>query len=63
MTTATQHLLNSFDRLSAAEKQIVLCELLQRMRDFDLPSLSDEDLVANAEALFLALDRREAADA
>jgi len=33
------------------------------MRDFDLPSLSDEDLVANAEALFLALDRREAADA
>ena len=63
MTTATQHLLDSFDLLSEAEKQIVLCELLRRVRDFDLPSLSDEELVANAEALFLDLDRREATDA
>jgi len=63
MTTATQHLLDSFDLLSAAEKQIVLCELLQRVRDFDLPPLSEEDLVANAEDLFLELDRREATDA
>ena len=63
MTTATQHLLDSFDLLSEAEKQIVLCELLQRVRDFDLPPLSEEDLVANAEALFLDLDRREATDA
>jgi len=63
MTTATQHLLDSFDLLSAAEKQIVLCELLQRVRDFDLSPLSEEDLVANAEDLFLELDRREATDA
>ena len=63
MTTATQHFLDSFDLLSEAEKQIVLCELLQRVRDFDLPPLSEEDLVANAEALFLELDRREATDA
>ena len=63
MTTATQHLLDSFDLLSAAEKQIVLCELLRRVRDFDLPPLSDEELMANAEALFLDLDRREATDA
>jgi hypothetical protein len=63
MTTATQHLLDSFDLLSEAEKQIVLCELLRRVQDFDLPSLSDEELVANAEALFLDLDRREATDA
>jgi hypothetical protein len=63
MTTATQHLLDAFDLLSAAEKQIVLCELLRRVRDFDLPPLSDEELVANAEALFLELDRQEATDA
>jgi hypothetical protein len=63
MTTATQHLLDSFDLLSEAEKQIVLCELLRRVRDVDLPPLSDEELVANAEALFLELDRREATDA
>ena len=63
MSTATQHLLDSFDLLSEAEKQIVLCELLQRVRDFDLPPLSEEALVANAETLFLELDRREATDA
>jgi hypothetical protein len=63
MTTATQHLLDSFDLLSTAEKQVVLCELLRRVQDFDFPPLSDEDLVANAEALFLELDRREATDA
>jgi hypothetical protein len=63
MTTETRHLLDSFDLLSEADKQIVICELLRRVRDFDLPSLSDEELVANAEDLFLELDRREATDA
>jgi hypothetical protein len=63
MTTATQHLLDAFDRLSAEEQQVVACELLRRMRDIDLPPLSEEDLVLGAEALFLELDRREAADA
>jgi len=32
-----------FDLLPAAEKQIVICELLQRVRDFDLPPLADEE--------------------
>jgi hypothetical protein len=63
MTTATQHFLDSFDLLSEAEKQIVLCELLRRVQDFNLPALADEEFVANAEALFLDLDRREATDA
>jgi hypothetical protein len=63
MSTATQHLLDAFDLLSAAEKQMVICEILRRVRDLDLPPLSDEELVANAEALFLELDRREATDA
>ena len=63
MSTTTQHLLDAFDLLSAAEKQIVICEILRRVQDLDLPPLSDEELVANAEALFLELDRREATDA
>ena len=63
MTTATQYLLDSFDLLSEAEKQIVICELLRRMQDIDFPPLSDEELVANAEAIFLDLDRRETTDA
>jgi hypothetical protein len=63
MSTATQHLLDAFDLLSAAEKQRVICEILRRVQDLDLPPLSDEELVANAEALFLELDRREATEA
>ena len=63
MTTATQHLLDAFNRLSAEEQQTVACELLRRMRDADLPPLSDEEIILSAEALFLELDRREATDA
>jgi hypothetical protein len=63
MSTATQHLLDAFDLLSVAEKQIVIFELLRRVQDLKLPPLSEEELVANAEELFLELDRREATDA
>ena len=63
MTTATQHLLEAFDLLSALEKQAVTCEILRRMQDVDLLPLSGEELVLSAEALFLELDRREATDA
>jgi hypothetical protein len=63
MNTATQHLLDAFEGLSEADKQTVVCEILRRVQHFDLPPLSDEELVANAEALFLELDRREATDA
>ena len=41
----------------------MIYELLRRVQDVALPPLADEDLVANAEALFLELDRREATDA
>ena len=63
MATAAQQLLYTFDLLSETEKQTVVCELLRRVRDFDFPPLSDEELVAHAEALFLDLDREEATDA
>jgi hypothetical protein len=59
----TQHLLEAFDLLSAAEKQAVTCEILRRMRDVDFPPLSDEDMVLSAESLFRELDYREATDA
>ena len=59
----TQHLLDAFDLLSAAEKQAVTCEILRRMRDADFPSLSDEEMILSTEALFLELDYREATDA
>ena len=59
----TQHLLEAFDLLSAAEKQAVTYEILRRMRDVDFPPLSDEEMISSAEALFLELDSREATDA
>jgi hypothetical protein len=63
MTAEIQNLLDSFELLSAEEQQEVAREILLRMRNVDLPPLSNEDLVLNAEALFLELDRREGADA
>lgn len=59
----TQHLLDAFDLLSAAEKQAVTCEILRRMQDVDFPPLADEEMVLSAEALFLELDYREVTDA
>jgi len=59
----TQQLLDAFDLLSAVEKQAVTCEILRRMRDVDFPTLSDEEMILSAEALFLELDSREATDA
>tara|TARA_Y100000588_G_scaffold237823_1_gene251546 strand:+ start:577 stop:696 length:120 start_codon:yes stop_codon:yes gene_type:complete len=34
-------------------------EIIRRTSHFDLPDLTDEDLVQNAENLFLALDQAE----
>ena len=58
-----QHLLDAFELLSAAEKQAVTCEILRRMRDVAFPPFTDAEMVLSAEALFLALDYREATDA
>ena len=63
MTTAVQHLLTSFDRLSEAEKAEAIVAILHRSLALDFPPLSDEALVLSAEELFLELDRREAQDA
>lgn len=63
MTTRTQHLLDTFDLLSTEEQQAVACAILQRMREVDLPPLTDEELVLSADAVFLDLDCREADDA
>jgi len=63
MSTSAQNLLESFDKLPDAEKQRVASEILRRTIEFDLPTLSDEELLSSAEELFLELDRREAEDA
>ena len=60
MTSSVQQLLHSFDLLPEAEQQELAWEILRRTVNFELPSLSDEELVLSAEALFLELDRGEA---
>lgn len=63
MGTSAQNLIESFDKLPESEKQKVASEILKRTINFDMPALSDEELVLSAEELFLELDRREAEDA
>lgn len=63
MSTSAQEILQSFDQLPEAEKQEVAAEILRRTINFDLPPLSDEELVLSAEELFSELDRGEAEDA
>jgi hypothetical protein len=41
---------------------LVAAEIIRRTMAFDLPALTDEELVLNAEELFLELDRQEAPD-
>lgn len=60
MTALVQELLNTFDRLTDSERLELVLEILKRTIDLDFPPLSDEDLVLNAEALFLELDEEEA---
>lgn len=60
MNTLAREILKNFDDLPDIEQQAIAVEILKRVINFDLPSLTDEDLILNAEELFLALDEQEA---
>jgi hypothetical protein len=59
MSTSVNEILRSFDQLPEAEKRELAFEIIRRTIEFDLPALTDDELVLNAEALFLELDQRE----
>ena len=61
MTASAEQVLTSFDDLPEAEQKQVASESLRRAAGLDLRRLSDEELVLNAEEVFLELDRREQA--
>lgn len=61
MTTSVQELLGMFDRLTESEQLDIAVEIFKRVLHLDFPPLSDEDLILNAEEIFLELDRQEAA--
>jgi len=60
MTALVQELLDTFDRLTDSERLDLVLEILKRTIYLDFPPLSDEDLVLNAEGIFLELDDQEA---
>ena len=62
MSTKAQAVLTSFDALPEAGKYEVALEILRRTKEFEFPPLTDDSLIANAEALFLELDQREIND-
>ncbi|MBX3279895.1 MAG: hypothetical protein KF868_17980 [Acidobacteria bacterium] len=62
MSTNAQELITLFDALPEAAKFEVAVEILRRTRDFEFPPLTDDELVASAEELFLELDQRELKD-
>lgn len=61
MLTLVEEFLDSFDRLPDSERIEVALEILKRVIHIDFPPLSDEDLVLNAEGIFLELDKQESA--
>jgi hypothetical protein len=54
-----QQFLDSFDKLPKNEKHFIATEIFRRALQFDFPPLSDEELIMNAEDIFLELDKRE----
>ena len=56
MTPVVQDLLTTFDRLTDSERLDLASEILKRTAYLDFPPLSDEDLMLNAEEIFLQLD-------
>jgi hypothetical protein len=62
MTVTVQNMIQSFERLSDAEKREVATEILRRSLQFDFPPLKDDEFVLSAEELFLELDKRESED-
>jgi hypothetical protein len=62
MTDSAKSIIESFDDLPEVEKREVARAILRRALRFDTSALTDDDLVTQAEELFLDLDKREASD-
>ena len=62
MTTTTREIIEKFTQLPISEKRIVASVILRDAVETETLVLTDDELVFNAEELFLELDRREEAE-
>ncbi len=62
MTAVGKHILEDFESLPDVEKREVLSNLLRISRAIDFPELSDEEMLAAADAVLLEYDRVEQND-
>lgn len=62
MTAKVLEVVDTFQRLSEAEQREALAEILRRSTAQECSSLSDAELTALADELFLEMDRAEARD-
>jgi len=59
MTQTARDIISTFDNLPPSEQKEVMKIILRRNLEVETPALSDEELILNAEEIFLELDRRE----
>ncbi len=62
MITTAQDVLERFGQLPLPERKKVVSVILRESLDTETPEISDEELIFNAEEIFLELDRCEAED-
>jgi hypothetical protein len=60
MNSAVAELISRFECLNHEDQQEAAREILRRTASAESPPLTDEELTAVADELFLELDRREA---
>lgn len=63
MTQIAQDIISKFDGLPIGEQKEITKIILRRHLEIDTPFVTDDELVLNAEEIFLELDRVEAIDA
>ena len=60
MTHQAEKIIESFDALTDAEKREVIAVLLRKATALEHAPMTDDELLAAADNVFLDLDRREA---
>ncbi len=60
MTQPVEKVIESFDALSDAEKHEGIAVLLRKTATLGHPPITDDELLASADRVFLELDGREA---